>query len=47
MVHQETEGLLSSLIRDIRLRKVASYVKRGSIVLDIACGNGRLAKFLP
>ena len=47
MVHQETEGLLSPFIRDIRLRRAASHIKRDSIVLDMACGGGYLSKFLP
>ncbi|MBN2384075.1 class I SAM-dependent methyltransferase [bacterium] len=47
MISQENEGLLSPLIRDIRLRKVASYIKPKSVVLDLACGSGHLAQFLP
>ena len=47
MVHQETEGFLSPFIRDIRLKKVASQIEKNSTILDIACGNGYLSKFLP
>lgn len=47
MVYQETEGLLSPLIRDIRLKQVASCINEGSVVLDLACGEGYLSKFLP
>lgn len=47
MEPQETEGLLSPLIRDIRLKKVASYIKEHSTVLDVACGSGYMSKFLP
>lgn len=47
VVHQETEGILSPLIRDMRLRKVASCIQKDSLVLDIACGAGYLSNFLP
>ncbi len=47
MVHQENEGLLSSYIRDIRLKAVSSYIESNSTVLDLACGQGNLSKFLP
>lgn len=47
MVHQETEGLLSPLIRDIRLKQVAAHITEGSVVLDLACGAGYLSDFLP
>ena len=47
MTNQETEGLLSPLIRDVRLKQVASYIKKNSTVLDLACGAGYLSKFLP
>ncbi len=47
MVHQETEGLLSPYIRDIRLKMASSYIKKDSIVLDLACGEGYLSEFLP
>jgi 2-polyprenyl-3-methyl-5-hydroxy-6-metoxy-1,4-benzoquinol methylase len=47
VAHQETEGLLSPLIRDIRLRKAASHVGSKATVLDLACGEGYLRRFLP
>ena len=47
MVHQETEGLLSPYIRDIRLKVASSYIKHNSIILDLACGEGYLSGFLP
>lgn len=46
-IHQETEGLLSPWIRNIRLNKVASIIPNGGVVLDLACGNGFLSKLLP
>ena len=45
--NQETEALLSPLLRDIRLKKVASYVENGNTVLDLASGYGYLRKYLP
>lgn len=45
--HQEHEGLLSPLIRDIRLGHVAREIRSGTTVLDLACGNGHLMNFLP
>lgn len=45
--HQETEGLLSPFVRDLRLRRVAAQIEPQSIVLDLACGNGFLGRFLP
>ena len=47
MTHQETEGVLSPFIRDIRLRKVASYIRSNTTILDLACGEGYLRQFLP
>lgn len=47
MSHQEIEGLLSSSIRNIRLKQVASHVRENSVILDLACGEGYLSKFLP
>lgn len=47
MPAQETEGLLSPWIRNIRLKKVASQIKPGSSLLDLGCGLGFLADFLP
>lgn len=47
MMEQETQGLLSPLARDIRLRRVASCIAAGSVVLDLGCGAGRLAELLP
>ena len=46
-MHQETEGLLSPWIRDIRLKKVAQCIPNHTVVLDLACGNGYLSQFLP
>jgi 2-polyprenyl-3-methyl-5-hydroxy-6-metoxy-1,4-benzoquinol methylase len=45
-VHQETEGLLSPIIRDIRLKQVAQRIRRNETVLDLACGNLYLARHL-
>ena len=45
--HQETEGLLSPLIRNIRLRQVAAQIRGGTAVLDLGCGEGYLRQFLP
>ena len=39
--------MLSPLVRDIRLKRVARNVRAGSRVLDLACGNGYLSRFLP
>jgi len=47
MTHQDTEGLLSPYIRDIRLKAVSAYIKPDSVVLDLACGQGYLSGFLP
>jgi SAM-dependent methyltransferase len=44
---QETQGLLSPMLRDIRLRRIANELKSGTTVLDLGCGAGYLAKFLP
>jgi 2-polyprenyl-3-methyl-5-hydroxy-6-metoxy-1,4-benzoquinol methylase len=46
-MHQEVEGVLSPLIRDIRLKKVAREIEPGKVVLDLACGNLSLARHLP
>ena len=45
--HHETEGVLSPLIRDVRLREIARRVPEGTRVLDLACGEGFLRRFLP
>lgn len=45
--HQETEGWLSPLVRNIRLRQVARRIAPHSLVLDLACGNGWLGPYLP
>jgi SAM-dependent methyltransferase len=47
MTVQETQGLLSPALRDIRLRKIAEHIGPGSTVLDLGCGAGYLAGFLP
>jgi len=44
---QETQGLLSPTLRDIRLRKIAERIEPRSTVLDLGCGAGYLATFLP
>ena len=44
---QETEGLLSPLLTDIRLKQVASCLTPDTAVLDLACGGGYLSRFLP
>ena len=44
---QETQGLLSPALGDIRLRRIAEQVEPGSTVLDLGCGAGYLAEFLP
>lgn len=44
--HQETEGVLSPFIRDIRLRQVSRRIRAGETVLDLACGNLYLGKHL-
>ncbi|MEO0797002.1 MAG: class I SAM-dependent methyltransferase [Verrucomicrobiota bacterium] len=46
MPTQETEGLLSPWIASIRLRAAADQITQGSVVLDLACGSGRLREFL-
>ncbi len=46
-MNQETEGLLSPWIRNIRLKAVAKHVPEGAVVLDLACGGGYLKRFLP
>jgi 2-polyprenyl-3-methyl-5-hydroxy-6-metoxy-1,4-benzoquinol methylase len=45
--YQETEGLLSSRIRNIRLTEVASSILENSSVLDLGCGSGQLRLHLP
>ncbi len=47
MKYQESEGLLSSRIRNARLSRVAKYIREKSIVLDLACGAGYLISYLP
>ena len=47
MKNQEAEGLLSPLIKKIRLKKAAKCIQNNSTVLDIACGAGYLRQFLP
>ncbi|MBI1302018.1 MAG: methyltransferase domain-containing protein [Alphaproteobacteria bacterium] len=44
---QETEGLLSPMIRDIRLKQIASQIAPNSLVLDLASGAGHLSTLLP
>lgn len=44
---QETQGLLSIRVRNIRLSRVASFIKPNSVILDLACGAGYLKSFLP
>jgi SAM-dependent methyltransferase len=44
---QETQGLLSPALRNIRLRRIAGQVEPGTTVLDLGCGAGYLAQFLP
>lgn len=45
--NQDSEGLLSPWIRDIRLKAATSAMKQCSLVLDLACGSGALSKHLP
>ncbi|HQC61728.1 MAG TPA: methyltransferase domain-containing protein [Candidatus Marinimicrobia bacterium] len=47
MKNQEAEGLLSPLIKKIRLKKAAKCIQNNSTVLDLACGAGYLRQFLP
>ncbi|MBZ0110961.1 MAG: class I SAM-dependent methyltransferase [Thermoanaerobaculia bacterium] len=47
MTHQETEGVLSPWVRDLRLKRVAALIPPGSTVLDFACGDGFLRQHLP
>jgi 2-polyprenyl-3-methyl-5-hydroxy-6-metoxy-1,4-benzoquinol methylase len=44
---QETQGLLSPVVRDIRLRRIARCIEPGSTVLDLGCGAGYLGAWLP
>ena len=44
---QETQGLLSPALRNIRLGKIAAQIEAGAVVLDLGCGAGYLAEFLP
>ena len=44
---QDEEGLLSPFLRERRFKAIACYVPAGSLVLDIACGSGQLARYLP
>jgi len=44
--NQETQGLLSPWIRNVRLRRVAREIPPGTRVLDLACGAGSLAQHL-
>lgn len=44
---QETEGLLSPMIRDIRLKQIAKQIAPNSLVLDLASGAGHLSTLLP
>jgi 2-polyprenyl-3-methyl-5-hydroxy-6-metoxy-1,4-benzoquinol methylase len=46
-MHQEVEGVLSPIIRDIRLKNVAREIGAGKVVLDLACGNLFLERHLP
>jgi 2-polyprenyl-3-methyl-5-hydroxy-6-metoxy-1,4-benzoquinol methylase len=45
--NQETEGLISPWLKNIRLRATANAIPNGSIVLDLACGAGALRSHLP
>ncbi|MGF1527817.1 MAG: class I SAM-dependent methyltransferase [Candidatus Competibacterales bacterium] len=47
LIHQETEGLLSPVLRDIRLRQVSFHIEESSTILDMACVAGYLSRFLP
>jgi SAM-dependent methyltransferase len=47
MTVQETQGLLSPALRNIRLRKIAGQIEAASVVLDLGCGAGYLAELLP
>jgi 2-polyprenyl-3-methyl-5-hydroxy-6-metoxy-1,4-benzoquinol methylase len=47
MTHQETEGVLSPWVRDLRLKRVAACIPEGATVLDLACGDGFLRQHLP
>jgi SAM-dependent methyltransferase len=44
---QETQGVLSPALRDIRLRKIAQQIEPGATILDLGCGAGYLGSFLP
>lgn len=45
--NHETQGVLSPLLRNWRLSRVARRIARGSVVLDLACGTGALRHLLP
>ena len=47
MSNQESEGILSPIVKAVRLKIVASLIPRASTVLDIACGSGGLREYLP
>lgn len=47
VTNQENEGLLSPIIKRVRLKQAASLVPPGSTVLDLACGGGSLKHYLP
>ena len=44
MADQGTEGLLSPMLRHMRIEKAKPYLN--GKVLDIGCGSGALAKFI-
>lgn len=45
--NQEVQGLLSPFIRNRRIQRVAKRIGDEDVVLDLACGGGYLANFLP
>ncbi len=42
----QTDGILSSLIQDIRLKKIIRHI-RGKNILDVGCGNAKLVEMIP
>lgn len=47
MPAQDVQGLLSPFVRNVRLKQASQLIKPSSAVLDLACGSGSLADFLP
>ena len=43
---QDSQGLLSPFLRNVRLKAVASQIPKKSNVLDLACGSGQLGQHL-